>query len=982
MKTVFSSLATAGLALAAFLLVAGCAPAGGYTSTWEVSFDRAYRSYDAVRPPMRENLLDGDGGFASAFGKLLPRWLDGILLERAVRRFRAEYPEDSASDECVRQCLKNVEIELVPSTKILTVTIRSGSRRLVDRLTGSFARALADYTGELISGDIARDLAEKRNALKKAEAEMEKMRRKTAAMEEKGESRKIVQSKEYLESSRLQADKLYPQYHELFLEVERTNRERELDRFVSYVLGPTPVAPSGVADAALGQSPRVQCIEAEKRALSEAEWRRRDWNDRWHDRLERVRLRTEVPRRKYLLAYHSGPNSGSGTENCCQFNASVDTNSALFGFLGCRFGEKAAEQENYLRLPEPFCGFTWVRHETCLTCAKLARCDSRLTFHTRGLSEVPFRRMVRVREVFEKKYGMAFVEERRGEDYFAEAYRSGGWRVGLFVTNALVKVGEADGIEYTMGFEVVNEQVLTPRIRHQEEIHGFNWRGLLHVTEVPQGEREDDDAWTYRVAPGRSTEDLLDEFCRTGNKEILKVGRGVVGTPVGWSGGCSASGFFANQGRQMNTAYQCTEWEADLVMPFTGTFIKLCDGETQARLSAKLYNPTMFRPREKGKTGEYTVGRIFCDLIPGDRVTWDSPNCRKTGTVCGEGEDGEYWGCIQKKMRDVTTIEAAREEDWTPTELTSANDRAVEDVRRRVRSLEHPFLRSVSGGKEGGTSQYIDLANGDLIATTNLLSECLARRRPGLYHAPTMEHIYDMEYRSRDYARRKVRHWENRSIERLQYELLQTRWRLLEAYFSEDPHPDGIRDDIARVFALSRFEREMLHLGRTVRKTLFPDHHSDLVVILPHHVFDEIPHVFSSAEVETARAKLEVYADRLVNFALWGKEREWITEGSDVTLAVYEVLRSAFSSTEGFAAVSGLLPRCRTLVAANLHQAPMGAIAKRLVVEFSDNPEAWKFVEGILSEVDLIERTGFVARRGKARASLAEWLSSCRKTLR
>jgi hypothetical protein len=61
----------------------------------------------------------------------------------------------------------------------------------------------------------------------------------------------------------------------------------------------------------------------------------------------------------------------------------------------------------------------------------------------------------------------------------------------------------------------------------------------------------------------------------------------------------------------------------------------------------------MFRRREKGKTGNYFVGRIYCDLIPGDHVTWDKADCRKTGTVCEDGEPGEYWDCIKKNMKDV-----------------------------------------------------------------------------------------------------------------------------------------------------------------------------------------------------------------------------------------------------------------------------------------------------------------------------------------
>ena len=77
--------------------------------------------------------------------------------------------------------------------------------------------------------------------------------------------------------------------------------------------------------------------------------------------------------------------------------------------------------------------------------------------------------MLRVRDVFRNRYGLVFAEERRGEDYFAEAYMSPGYRVGLFVTNALVQVGGAERIEYAIGFEVVDEQVLPHRVKRRQD---------------------------------------------------------------------------------------------------------------------------------------------------------------------------------------------------------------------------------------------------------------------------------------------------------------------------------------------------------------------------------------------------------------------------------------------------------------------------------------------------------------------------------
>jgi hypothetical protein len=935
--------------------------AGSAAASYEVGFDYNYRSYDAIFPRMRESFLENDTNVTSFIEKLQPCWHGKELAAKTARRFRAEYPEDNVSDDELARVLRRIQIRHMSGTRILTVTVESENRHLSECLAGTFARSLVRHTDEVVEREVAHDLAPLRARLKQKEKELEDLKNAAEKVRSEGKDQGLVQPSEYVRLSRLRSEKAFPEYDKMFLEEERQTRARELDKIVAFVLGPARTSDQVVPNV------RGRCLEAERLAVKEAEWQRKEWNDRWSDRLEQVRLRAESPRRKYL-----SPCSRSyGLDEYCTQRLAVDTNSALYGFLGCPFGEKSKDSEHYVRLAEPFEGFPWVRYDTCRSCQKIARCDARLTFRTLGLSEVPFRRILRVRDVFQDRYGLVFAEERRGEDYFAEAYTSPGYRVGLFVTNALVQVGDAVRIEYTLGFEVVNEQVLSQRVRRMQDGFCCNWHDVLHVTDIPQTMRNDDAAWTYRVVRGRSTEELLDEWIRTGNRAILNQGKKELGVPVSWSGGGSVSGYFSQHVGGRNTGYCCTEWEADQFLTMVGSFVKICDLETQQRISSKLYHPGMFRRREKGKTGNYFVGRIYCDLIPGDRVTWDTADWRKTGTVCEDGEPGEYWDCIKKNMKNVESIEKATEEDWHPTALAEKFSRRRTEVNRKSHQI-----RGTMWWYDVGQLDAALAADTNIIAAVNFLDECLDERQPGVYVPPHMEHILDLSYPSREFARRKVRHWENMRRAELQADLCNARREILDRIFSNMTFSNGLPATVVRRFKLSRYECERYGASRELRKLLDSRCSFDLMVIPVHHPRDEPPRVFTTDEIGRAKRVLSPLANRLVDFSTEESDGRRKTDGGDVVLLIYDILYSALSSQKGHEAVADLLPRCSTVVGANLHQAPMLWIVRRVTVEFKDNPASWKFAEDVKAELERLEQVSFVSGRAKAKERLEEWLKS------
>ena len=949
------------LCFGASVLLAIRAMAGSGPASYEVGFDYNYRSYDAIFPRMRESFLGNDTNVTSFIEKMQPYWQDKELATNTIQRFRAEYPEDNVSDDELSRVLRRVYIWHIPWSKILIVTVDSEDRRLNECLAGTFARSLVRCTGEVVEREVSRDLAPLRAQLKQKEKELKDLQNAAEKFRDEEKDKGLVQSSEYVRLSRLRNEKVFPEYNELFLEEERQTRARELDKIVAFVLGPAS------ASAQAESSVRDHRLEAERSAVKDADWQRREWDDSWEDRLEQVRLRAESPRRKYLVS--SGRSYGLD-EHCTQ-NIAVDKNSALYGFLGCQFGEKSNDSERYVRLAEPFEGFPWVRYDTCRSCQKIARCDARLTFRTTGLSEVPFRRMLRVRDVFRNRYGLVFAEERRGEDYFAEAYMSPGYRVGLFVTNALVQVGGAERIEYAIGFEVVDEQVLPQRVKRRQDRRYCNWHDVLHVTEIPQAMRNDDTAWAYQVVKGRTTEEFLDEWIRTGDRAILKQGKNELGMPVSWSGGGSASGYFSQYASGRNTGYCCTEWEADMFSATFASFIKICDLETQQRISAKLYYPDMFRPREKRKTGNYFVGRIYCDLIPGDHVTWDKADCRKTGTVCEDGESGEYWDCIKKNMKDVKVIERATEEDWRPTALAEEFSRRRTEVNRKSYQISKTLWWYTVGQLEANLA-----TDTNLIAAVSFLDECLAERKPGVYVTPHMEHILDLSYPSREFARRKVRHWENMRRAELQDSLYNARREILDSLFSRMTFSNGLPDAVVQGLKLSRYECARYGASHEMRR-LFDSRHPFIRMVIPvHHPWSEPPRVFTTDEIERAKRALSPLANRLVDLRTEESDGRRRTDGGDIVLLIYEILYSSFSSQEGHEAVADLLPSCSVVVAANLHQEPMPWIVRRVTVEFKDNPEAWKFAEDVRAELERLEQVSFVEGRAKAKEQLEEWLKS------
>lgn len=685
-----------------------------------------------------------------------------------------------------------------------------------------------------------------------------------------------------------------------------------------------PTSASSLQGTKYRAATNADYLQAEERSKAESERRRREWNDPWMDRPEQVFLRNACPRRRYL-------------EKDVMWTRIVDkesypvvnTNSPLYGFLGCRFGEPAVSwgDEEYIHLDKPFFGFPWIRHDPCPHYRPLARCDARLTFHAEGKSSVPIRRMKRLRDEFRFRYGVEFAVEKECDTfYFAEAFMDNEYRVGLFMTNYTIVVSGEDRIAYTLSFEVVNERCVAGSDRRYVDSCPANWDQVLHITNIARNQLEDEDKWTYRVAKGKSTEELLDEWIRTRDASIIQAGKSQLGMRLRWRKG---------------DASVCTEWEAEDFCPFVGAFVMKTDPERQARLCEKLRMPDMFQPNISRKPMSFTVGQIFWDLIPGDVITWYLDDCRKKGTVCNDGEDGEYWDCIRKKMKSVEVVEKARPEDWEPTALTVQYKKRREEISREADAYENKlWLSSVTD---------FTPTNRAFVYATNFLNSCLHEQIPGAYRRPTLENVLDMNYPSRDLVRKKMKRREKKAFQDYQYALEDARCRILRAFFDNrlrfwrkektTTSSSVITDEIARIFMLSKYERHKYQNDRDWQK--FEDilgREDTLLHIIPRHREKEKTiRDFTPDEISSIRSVL-----------VTAKERPIDTQScTQLALDIYEIMNAILNATTDQDMNQDLVACCCDLLAPNIENYQMLWVLHRLGLEDGENWMTWQFIQDV-----------------------------------
>ena len=110
------------------------------------------------------------------------------------------------------------------------------------------------------------------------------------------------------------------------------------------------------------------------------------------------------------------------------------------------------------------------------------------------------------------------------------------------------------------------------------------------------------------------------------------------------------------------------------------------------------------------------------------------------------------------------------------------------------------------------------------IAAVNFLNECLGERQPGVYVAPHMEHVLDLNYPTRALVRRKMRHQENLARSDFLSHLERARSDILDAFFQDTAVSNGVPASAAKAFRLSRYECAKYGIKRLAFLKLEPRH--------------------------------------------------------------------------------------------------------------------------------------------------------------
>ena len=632
-------------------------------------------------------------------------------------------------------------------------------------------------------------------------------------------------------------------------------------------------------------------------------------HDRRLDRPEQVRLRSECPQRKYPKY-----------RKIYKWPPDPPNKPTLLGFLGCRFGERTNGQppERYVRLNEPFFGFRWVRHDVCPGYNVIVRCDARMTFVSDEKSSVPFRRIKALRDEFKVKYDASTWDEAETEsDYHAMTQVDGEYRLELFVRATRRSLFRRRPIVYEIGFEIVNERHLPDYIGIEITQPVANWHGVLHETHVSAVDAENEAAWAYDVGSGKTLEEILQDWVRDRNENGLKVGK-----PFGidkWD--CRGND---------NYAVACPEWDADDYSARLGSFVKYVDSKTLTRIQDMLYHPELFKEGKRTETGDFQVGHIYCELIPGDRVKWYGQNWLKSGVVCNEGEDGEWWDCIGRKMKSVTKTVLVSGGSVRPTEKEKTYVRKMSNLRQTKRDVRSRVYAQLG--------HDIDFSTNGVASVTNFLNACISDQRPGFYVGIHKNRWSDWRVETKELARKMM---ERRELERFndyQYDLDCFRSDVLRLLKHEK-----ISEGTARGFRLSRYELAKLgdwdrceaYEGIVKQDDMFPEK-----LVLRHRIFCEKPVSLSQEELPAVIENVSAYSNRTLSDA----------DAERAVLELYEVLTRAFESPDDI--LERVLPVCCEVMSGNCDKLVVRLLFARLGVEYKGEAKVLAFLKQVYLESD------------------------------
>ncbi len=92
--------------------------------------------------------IDYGTTYEEVFNTRLSDWRSEKLVTKIMQQYRANHPASTISDEDLLSALSDAELELVRRSRLITISVRSGSAQLAADLANAYAEAIESFTDE------------------------------------------------------------------------------------------------------------------------------------------------------------------------------------------------------------------------------------------------------------------------------------------------------------------------------------------------------------------------------------------------------------------------------------------------------------------------------------------------------------------------------------------------------------------------------------------------------------------------------------------------------------------------------------------------------------------------------------------------------------------------------------------------------------------------------------------------------------------
>lgn len=375
-------------------------------------------------------------------------------------------------------------------------------------------------------------------------------------------------------------------------------------------------------------------------------------------------------------------------------------------------------------------------------------------------------------------------------------------------------------------------------------------------------------------------------------------------------------------------------------------------------------------PRKPGEVRWHSDRYLNGEILPGDKIVWHTGEYRdrNVGIACADGEDGLYLEDFSVRVKDVVFTEMPRpgDDDWSAVNAVYAE---TEELRRRAAEIERDAFHLGDTPTPARTR------------VIGFLRELAGLERPGLYVSPYNDSgFYIEESRAELLARIARKEREARGF--FQCDLFRLRERILRkvALTADIPRrrpfggngPDPLPDAFAAEAGITRYERTGAEREAALRGIL---HERDFSfwTLVPRRLpaASPIPPLppDAAARLDALAAAGRGAADGPWRLSFgFGEPPTALSDFAVEAVWQTEILLAGGDRT----ARAERLPAIARLLAATLPSEELPQFARRAIVSFPRDPDAWRFAADICAAL--------LAARPAATSGSTDWSETSPRT--